>query len=96
MKKINKYRYFEKYNTSIIKSGTGTWKTTAINSHMKTYLKQHPTTQFLSIAARQSLSIQHMINFKDIGIMNYQDRDTDPYESDALTICINSMQIELK
>ena len=58
---------------------------------MKTYLKEHPTTKFVSITARQSLSAQHMLSFKDIEMQNYQDRDTDPYEAKALTICINSL-----
>ena len=61
-----KYIFFKKYETSIIKSVTGTGKTTAINTHMKTYLKEHPTTKFVSITARQSLSAQHMLSFKDI------------------------------
>ena len=54
-------------------------------------MKQEPTKKFLTITARQSLSAQHVLSFEKLNMKNYLDKDTDLYETQALTICINSL-----
>ena len=54
-------------------------------------MKEEPTKKFLTITARQSLSAQHVLSFEKLNMKNYLDKDTDHYETQALTICINSL-----
>ena len=84
-----KYRYYKNYSTIILKSTTGTGKTSAISQHTQTYLKQNINNKFLTITARQSLSDQHQDSFKNINLSNYQDGDI--ISKRAATICINSL-----
>ena len=85
------YKMFTKYDTSIIKSITGTGKTTAISKHVQRFMKENQQTKLLSITARQSLSSQHVLSFKNIGMRSYLDKNVDMYDENALTICINSL-----
>ena len=75
------------YETIIVKSVTGTGKTTAVASHM---LKSG-CTKIMSITARTTLSDQHVLSFTDSNMKNYQDPSVNLYEEDAFTICINSL-----
>jgi hypothetical protein len=86
-----KYKYFKDYDTCIIKSITGTGKTTAVAAHTKQYMKENPETKLLSITARQSLSAQHVLSFKGIGMKSYLEKDISVLGEDVLTICINSL-----
>ena len=86
-----KYKYFRDYDTSIIKSITGTGKTTAVAQHIQQYKKEDKHIQLISITARQSLSAQHVCSFKELNMKSYLDKDVDMYCEDALTICINSL-----
>ena len=53
--------------------------------------------RFISLTARTSLSEQHMINFKNIGIVNYlESNETNLQDERIITICINSIVKRLK
>ena len=94
---IYTYDIFNNHNIHVIKSCTGTGKTTAINQNMEQYLKNNKDGRFISLTARTSLSEQHMINFKDIGIINYLESDEkDLKDERIITICINSIVKRLK
>ena len=95
---IYTYNIFDKNNVHIIKSCTGTGKTTAINQNMEEYLtKNNNNVRFISLTARTSLSEQHMINFKNIGIVNYLESDEKNLQDEKIiTICINSIVKRLK
>ena len=94
---IYTYDIFNNHNIHVIKSCTGTGKTTAINQNMEQYLKNNKDVRFISLTARTSLSEQHMINFKDIGIINYLESDEkDLKDERIITICINSIVKRLK
>ena len=80
---------FENYETIIIKSCTGTGKTTAIAQHMENHKEQH--TKFLSITTRTSLADQHEKNFTNLNMKNYQDLKSDIYDASCLGICLNSL-----
>ena len=84
-----KYKYFKAYDTIIIKSTTGTGKTTAVANHVERYMSKHTDKKFLTITARQSLSDQHQESFKSINLANYQDADV--VNKRASTICVNSL-----
>ena len=94
---IYTYDIFNNHNIHVIISCTGTGKTTAINQNMEQYLKNNKDGRFISLTARTSLSEQHMINFKDIGIINYLESDEkDLKDERIITICINSIVKRLK
>lgn len=80
---------FDDFETIIIKSCTGTGKTTAIAKHMLRTASVNK--KFLSITTRTSLSDQHEISFEDIGMKNYQDLQANLYDEKSLTICLNSL-----
>ena len=84
------YRHFNKYETIIIQSITGTGKTTAVAKHMTEYMKQHDA-RFITITARQSLSAQHVLSFKELDMESYSDKDIDVYDAECITTCINSI-----
>ena len=87
-----KYKHFKRYDTCIIKSVTGTGKTTAVSKHMQQYMTKHLDKKLLSITARQSLSAQHVLSFKDIGMKSFLDKEVVLEDATAVTICINSLQ----
>ena len=47
--------------------------------------------QVLSITTRTTLSDQHRLSFKAIGMKDYRDFKTNIYDADGLTICLNSL-----
>ena len=83
------YDTFEKHETIIIKSCTGTGKTTAVAKHAKQYMT--PETKFLSITTRTSLSDQHEASFEQLGMKNYQDVRANLQDAESLTVCLNSL-----
>jgi len=83
------YDTFESHDTIIIKSCTGTGKTTCIANHMEQYMDQD--TKFLSIVTRTSLADQHQKSFEAINMQNYQDIKGDLGEVKALSVCLNSL-----
>jgi len=85
------YKAFEKHETIIIKSCTGTGKTTAVAQHVKQYMKQASGAKFLSITTRTSLSDQHQKSFEELGMRNYQDVRANFGDIESLTICLNSL-----
>ena len=80
---------FENFETIIIKSCTGTGKTTAIARHMESHTL--PDTKFLSITTRTTLADQHEKSFAGIRMKNYQDLKVSLYDADSLSICLNSL-----
>jgi hypothetical protein len=84
-----KYKYFKGYDTIVLKSTTGTGKTSAVAQHVEKYMSENVDSKFLTITARQSLSDQHQESFKNISMANYQ--DTDIVKKRAATICVNSL-----
>jgi hypothetical protein len=85
------YKKFTINETIILKSDTGTGKTTAISSHVKKLMNEKPDIKFLSIVDRRSLALQHKKNFKDINIKSYKDSNIDPFKVNSYVICINSL-----
>ena len=83
------YDTFKDHETIIIKSCTGTGKTTCIANHVEQYINKQ--NKFLSITTRMSLSDQHEKSFEKINMRNYQDIETDLDQVKSLTICLNSL-----
>jgi hypothetical protein len=79
-----KHKMYDKYETIILKSDTGTGKTTAIANHQLKY-----GTKFLSITDRESLSKQHVESFRAIDMKFY--KDVDGMSCNSYTCCINSL-----
>lgn len=82
---------FNNYSTIIIKSTTGTGKTTSVANHC-----QNMNYKLISIIARISLANQHKDSFKkkDINLMSYNINDNDKdldIKNDDIVICINSL-----
>jgi len=82
---------FNNYATLIIKSTTGTGKTTSTAHHC-----QNMNYKLISIIARISLANQHKDSFKkkDINLMSYNINDNDKdldIKNDNIVICINSL-----
>ena len=88
------YNNFKNEQTTIIKSCTGTGKTTAMAKNMSLYLKENPDFKLLSIVAKISLAEQHVKSFNDenINIVSYQNNEKDLF-NDNLVICINSLMM---
>ena len=91
------YNTFNKYDTIILKSTTGTAKTTSTAKHLKRYITENKETKILCIVTRKSLTNQHIQSFKDqeIILMNYQRDENQNKEleinKDNIDICINSL-----
>jgi hypothetical protein len=83
------YKTFEEHDTIIIKSCTGTGKTTAVAQHAAKFMSS--ASKLLSITTRTSLSDQHEKSFGDIGMKNYQDIKANFNDVNSLTICLNSL-----
>lgn len=84
---------FNNYDTIIIRSTTGTGKTSNTAKFISYYNEKHcDKYKILSIINRISLVSQHQISFNNEGIeiMSYQDSDVD-IEDDNVIICINSL-----
>ena len=56
------------YDTIIIKSTTGTGKTSNTARHVEQYMKDHEGLKFMSIVNLITLSHQHIESFKNIKI----------------------------
>lgn len=82
---------FNNYDTIIIKSTTGTGKTTATAKLIKDSLETG-NYKIMSIVNLISLVVQHQISFKKEGIYlkSYMDEDIN-LEDDNIIICINSI-----
>jgi len=80
---------YQAHDTIIIKSCTGTGKTTAVAKHAKKDMVQGD--KFLSITTRTSLSDQHGKSFAEMGMRNYQDIRANFQDAESLTICLNSL-----
>ena len=85
------YDLFNKHDTLIIKSCTGTGKTTSIATHIENYIMNNQATKFLSITTRRTLSEQHEFTFKNIKMQNYQNLNS-LYGDKHLTLCLNSLE----
>ena len=92
-KKASTFNYdlFDKYNTTIIQSCTGTGKTFAVAKHARKYLSKNKGTKVLSITSRTTLSDQHVISFNDIDMQHYKYFKGEFKNASNLTICINSL-----
>lgn len=86
------YNVFNEYETIIIKSTTGTGKTSNTAKHIKKYMEDKPHLKVLSLIDRISLSHQHLDSFKKAGLnmVSYQD-ETKNIEDDNIIICLNSL-----
>jgi hypothetical protein len=89
------YKYFKDNETIIIKSTTGTGKTTATAKHIDKYLTSN-SHQFkvLSIVPRITMADQHIKTFSDhqIKLISYQDLAKN-VSNDNIVCCINSLLI---
>jgi hypothetical protein len=86
---------FDNFDTLIIKSDTGTGKTTHTGKQLERYFKYVGTKyQFVSIVNLINLAKQQLKTFKDnnIEIKSYKDDDVDFVEGNFI-ICINSLKI---
>ena len=83
------YETFAAHDAIIIKSCTGTGKTTAIAQHMEKYASDD--TKFLSITTRTTLADQREKSFANLRMKNYQDIKTDLSDAKALGICVSSL-----
>jgi len=87
---------FNKYDTIIIKSTTGTGKTSNTARHVETYFKDNNEYKFMSIVNLKTLSHQHIESFKNINIMSYEDKTALNKEDDNIVICLNSLMMYSK
>ena len=83
------YDTFSNHDTIIIKSCTGTGKTTCVAKHAEQYMTND--TKFLSIVTRMSLADQHIKSFQSIHRHNYQDTQGSLCDVKSLVICLNSL-----
>jgi len=87
---------FNKYDTIIIKSTTGTGKTSNTARHVETYFKEDNKYKFISIVNLKTLSHQHLESFKNINIISYEDKTALNKEDDNIVICLNSLMMYSK
>lgn len=86
---------FNKSDTIIMKSCTGTGKTTATAKAIKIYnSNQRRPKHILSIISKKSLAKQHIKSFadEDIKLVNYLDK-TKQLQADNIVCCINSIML---
>jgi len=82
---------FNTYDTIIIKSTTGTGKTSNISKFTAEYMKDKPHIKFLSLVNLITLANQHISNFQNINLKSYQDKNNINLDEDNLVICLNSL-----
>ena len=82
---------YEKYETIIIKSSTGSGKTFNTSINVEEYIKKHKDIKFLSLVDLRTLSNQHSLNFKNIDMKNYQTENFEDLKDNNFNICINSL-----
>ena len=85
------YEDFVDHDTIIIKSCTGTGKTTATANHYKRLSETSKGLRFLSIVDKISLSEEHVKAFKKINMVSYREAESISKTS-ASVICVNSLQ----
>ena len=84
---------FMRYNTIVMKSTTGTGKTTTTAKNVYEYLQSN-NKRVLSIISKKSLCDQHISSFKKAGVHlnSYLDKDKH-LQHDNIVVCINSIMI---
>lgn len=100
----NKNNIFDKYNNIIIKSNTGTGKTTIIGEQVNRLITNNKKLKFLSITSRETLSDQQELSFNDeikngyslnmISYTKYKDIseiDINTILNNNFTFCFNSL-----
>ena len=90
-KTIFNYDLITNYNTIILEGCTGTGKTTAVATHIKTYMQQHKSKKCLTITTKTTLSDQNVISFKNIFMKHYKHFKGNLYDADGFSICLNSL-----
>ena len=88
------YDIFDKYKTLIIKSCTGTGKTTAVAKHFAKLKSHNPELKLISITNKITLADQHIATFasENITLTNYRDVKTKDHNKQVdLAICLNSL-----
>lgn len=83
------YDIYKKYDTVILKSCTGTGKTTSVANNTTKYINDKGY-KVLSIISRISLANQHIKDFNNL--VSYQNLKKDIY-NDNIVCCINSLLI---
>jgi hypothetical protein len=86
------YEDLKNNKTIIIKSCTGSGKTTAINERITEYIskQKHNFYKVLSIVDLITLSKQHLKSFENIGMLSYKNGFI---KNNHMTICINSLSL---
>jgi len=85
------YNHFKNNDTIIIKSCTGTGKTTATAKHIKTYIEEHDRTKILCITNKVTLTDQIYKSFTDAGVKMFHYNDNEAEYDQNIAICINSI-----
>ena len=83
------YELFRRHSTVVLRSCTGTGKTTAVAKHMGRYMVEHPKARLLSVTTRTTLCDQHALSFKELNMQHYL--RTDNCDAKALTVCLNGL-----
>ena len=84
---------FNKYDTILIKSTTGTGKTTSTAKYSKKYMEANPDIKILSLVNLIKLNEQQLTTFKTEGIeiLNYQDYNEQQLKNNNMVCCLNSI-----
>jgi Cdc6-like AAA superfamily ATPase len=85
------YEDFVNHDTIVIKSCTGTGKTTATANHYQRLTETTKGLRFLSIVDKISLSEEHVKALKQINMVSYRETESISKTS-ASVICVNSLQ----
>ena len=85
------YEEFKKNSTIIIKSCTGTGKTSMTAKYSKQYLIENPNLQILSITNLISLGLTHLQSFDKEGIHLTSYQDEPNIDTDHIYCCVNSL-----
>jgi hypothetical protein len=91
------FNLFQNNDTIVIKSTTGTGKTSNTANHIKKYMEDKPNLKVLSLIDRVCLSYQHVDSFQKAGLkmVSYQDENKN-LEDDNIIICLNSLMLYSK
>jgi hypothetical protein len=93
------YDHLINNETIILKSCTGTGKTTAMANHLEKYVIDNYDENYklITIVAKVSLCDQHIKSFGDanIKVLSYED-DEKSLKNDHISICINSLMMYQK
>ena len=83
--------FLKEYNTIILKSTTGTGKTTYTAEQVEKIMKKNKKLKFISIVSKITLANQLKENFKNINLKSYLEIDNTEILKNNLVICINSI-----